>query len=208
MTTAKIKICGIKDIDILQKIVELNIDYVGFIFFNKSPRNVDENFLRILNNFTFKETRPVCVYVNPDEDFVYKTSSYFTDPILQFHGHENSSFCESFGLEYWKAIRVKTKEDINAMDNFNSASAILLENHKDGLYGGTGESFNWEILKEIDADKQNLILSGGINSQNVDNALTTNSWCIDINSGVESEVGKKDINLIINILDKINNHDL
>ncbi|MDA8808738.1 hypothetical protein N9N36_02085 [Gammaproteobacteria bacterium] len=51
------------------------------------------------------------------------------------------------------------------------------------------------------------MLSGGINSKNVDNALTTNSWCIDINSGVESEVGKKDINLINNIVEKINNHD-
>ena len=126
---------------------------------------------------------------------------------MQFHGNEDSSFCESFGLEYWKAIRVKTSKDFDELKSYESASAILMENHKDGFYGGTGESFDWEMLKDFDTDKYNLILSGGINSKNVDNALTTNSWCIDINSGVESEVGKKDINLINNIVEKINNHD-
>jgi phosphoribosylanthranilate isomerase len=208
MNAKKIKICGINDINILQNIINLKIDYVGFIFYEKSPRYVDEKFLKTLNKINFKKIRPVCVYVNPDEDFVYKTSSYFTDPILQFHGNEDSSFCESFGLEFWKAIRVKTEDDLESIADYSSASGILLENHKHGEYGGTGESFNWEILKKIDSSKQNLILSGGINSKNVDNALTTNSWCIDINSGVESEVGKKDINLITNILDIIDNHDL
>ena len=207
MRDQKVKICGVNDLSILEEIVNLEIDFVGFIFFGKSPRNVNNNFLELLNGFNFKKTKPVCVYVNPDEEFVYKTSSYLNNPILQFHGDEDSSFCESFGLEYWKAIRIKDKKDFVELKNYDSASAILMENHKDGFYGGTGESFNWELLKNINTDRHNLILSGGINSQNVDNALTTKSWCIDINSGVESEVGKKDINLIKNIVNKINNHD-
>ena len=207
MRDQKVKICGVNDLSILEEIVNLEIDFVGFIFFGKSPRNVNNNFLELLNDFNFKKTKPVCVYVNPDEEFVYKTSSYLNNPIIQFHGDEDSSFCESFGLEYWKAIRIKDKEDFVELKNYDSASAILMENHKDGFYGGTGESFNWELLKNINTDRHNLILSGGINSQNVDNALTTKSWCIDINSGVESEVGKKDINLIKNIVNKINNHD-
>ena len=207
MRDQKIKICGVNDLSILDEIVNLEIDYVGFIFFEKSPRNINNNFLDLLNDFNFKKTQPVCVYVNPDEEFVYKTSSYLNNPILQFHGDEDSSFCESFGLEYWKALRIKEKKDFDGFMNYDSASAILMENHKDGLYGGTGESFNWEILKEVNTDKHNLILSGGINSKNVDNALITKSWCIDINSGVESEVGKKDINLIKNIVNKINNYD-
>ena len=207
MRDQKVKICGVNDLSILEEIVNLEIDFVGFIFFGKSPRNVNNNFLELLNDFNFKKTKPVCVYVNPDEEFVYKTSSYLNNPIIQFHGDEDSSFCESFGLEYWKAIRIKDKKDFVELKNYDSASAILMENHKDGFYGGTGESFNWELLKNINTDRHNLILSGGINSQNVDNALTTKSWCIDINSGVESEVGKKDINLIKNIVNKINNHD-
>jgi len=207
MRDQKVKICGVNNLSILEEIVNLEIDFVGFIFFEKSPRNLNNNFLELLTDFNFKKTKPVCVYVNPDEEFVYKTSSYLNNPILQFHGDEDSSFCESFGLEYWKAIRIKDKEDFIELKNYDSALAILMENHKDGFYGGTGESFNWELLKNINTDRHNLILSGGINSQNVDNALTTKSWCIDINSGVESEVGKKDINLIKNIVNKINNHD-
>ena len=152
MINPKIKICGISDIEILKQLINLNLDYVGFIFYSKSPRFVDEVFLEKIQNIDFKETRPVCVYVNADEDFIYKTSSFFNNPILQFHGDEDQNFCETFGLDYWKAIRIKNASDIEMISQYSSASAILLENHKDGLYGGTGESFNWELLKNIDND--------------------------------------------------------
>lgn len=148
------------------------------------------------------------VYVNADEDYIYETSSYFNNPILQFHGDEENNFCESFGLDYWKAIRVKDKEDLETISLYNSAQAILLENHKEGSYGGTGESFNWTILKDIENDDQNFVLSGGINSQNVDNALKTNSWCLDLNSGVESQEGIKNIELVKDILKTIETYGI
>ena len=206
MINPKIKICGVSDIDILKQLISFNLDYVGFIFYSKSPRFVDEAFLEKIQDIDFKDTRPVCVYVNADEDFIYKTSSFFNNPILQFHGDEDQNFCETFGLDYWKAIRIKDENDIEKISQYNSASAVLLENHKDGTYGGTGESFNWELLKDIDNDFQNFVLSGGINSENVDNALKTNSWCLDLNSGVESQEGIKDILLIKNILKTIRNY--
>ena len=208
MINPKIKICGVSDIDILKQLINFNLDYVGFIFYSKSPRFVDEAFLEKIQDIDFKDTRPVCVYVNTDEDFIYKTSSFFNNPILQFHGDEDQNFCETFGLGYWKAIRIKDENDIEKISQYNSASAILLENHKDGTYGGTGESFNWELLKDIDNDFQNFVLSGGINSENVDNALKTNSWCLDLNSGVESQEGIKDILLIKDILKTIRNYDV
>lgn len=206
MINPKIKICGVSDIDILKQLINFNLDYVGFIFYSKSPRFVDEAFLEKIQDIDFKDTRPVCVYVNADEGFIYKTSSFFNNPILQFHGDEDQNFCETFGLDYWKAIRIKDENDIEKISQYNSASAILLENHKDGTYGGTGESFNWELLKDIDNDFQNFVLSGGINSENVDNALKTNSWCLDLNSGVESQEGIKDILLIKDILKTIRNY--
>ena len=206
MINPKIKICGVSDIDILKQLINFNLDYVGFIFYSKSPRFVDEVFLEKIQDIDFIDTRPVCVYVNADEDFIYKTSSFFNNPILQFHGDEDQNFCETFGLDYWKAIRIKDENDIEKISQYNSASAILLENHKDGTYGGTGDSFNWELLKDIDNDFQNFVLSGGINSENVDNALKTNSWCLDLNSGVESQEGIKDILLIKDILKTIRNY--
>ena len=208
MTSPKIKICGISNIKILKTLISLDIDFIGFIFYSKSPRFVDNKFLQSIQDIDFKNSRPVCVYVNPDEDYVYETSSYFDNPILQFHGEEENNFCESFGLDYWKAIRVKNKEDLNSISLYSSAQAILLENHKEGSYGGTGESFNWTILKDIKNDDQNFVLSGGINSKNVDNALKTNSWCLDLNSGVESQEGIKNIELVKDILKTIETYDI
>ena len=206
MKKSKIKICGISNLDVLKELINLNINYVGFIFYTKSPRFADSDFLESFKDIDFKNTKPVCVYVNPDEEYVYKTSSYFSNPILQFHGDESNDFCESFGLEYWKAIRVKEKSDVLKTKLYSSASAILFENHKEGIYGGTGESFDWNWLNDLQEKEQYFILSGGINSENVHNALSTNSWCIDLNSGVESEEGIKDIALIKNILKIINTY--
>ena len=208
MNKQKIKICGISDLLILKELIALEVDYVGFIFFTKSPRNVSNDFLESLKEIDFKSTRPVCVFVNPKEEEVYQTSSYLTDPILQFHGDESDEFCESFGLDYWKAIRVKNETDLDLIDLYPSASAILLENHVPGIYGGTGESFDWNILDNSAELANNIVLSGGINSENVHNAITTNSWCIDLNSGVESEKGVKDIKLIKNILNIIKNYEI
>jgi phosphoribosylanthranilate isomerase len=206
MKKSKIKICGISNLDVLKELINLNINYVGFIFYSKSPRFADSDFLESFKDIDFKNTKPVCVYVNPDEEYVYKTSSYFSNPILQFHGDESNDFCESFGLEYWKAIRVKEKNDVLKTKLHSSASAILFENHKEGIYGGTGETFNWNWLNDLEQKDQYFILSGGINSENVHNALSTNPWCIDLNSGVESEEGIKDITLIKNILKIINTY--
>ena len=208
MNKQKIKICGISNLLILKELIALEVDYIGFIFFTKSPRNVSNDFLESLKEIDFKSTRPVCVFVNPKEEEVYQTSSYLTDPILQFHGDESDEFCESFGLDYWKAIRVKNETDLDLIDLYPSASAILLENHVPGTYGGTGESFDWNILDNSAELANNIVLSGGINSENVDNAITTNSWCIDLNSGVESEKGVKDIKLIKNILNIIKNYEI
>ncbi|MDC3244740.1 phosphoribosylanthranilate isomerase [Gammaproteobacteria bacterium] len=208
MNSPKVKICGISNIETLKTLISLDLDFIGFIFYSKSPRYVDTKFLQSIEDIDFKDSRPVCVYVNADEDYIYETSSYFNNPILQFHGDEENNFCESFGLDYWKAIRVKDKEDLETISLYNSAQAILLENHKEGSYGGTGESFNWTILKDIENDDQNFVLSGGINSQNVDNALNTNSWCLDLNSGVESQEGIKNIELVKDILKTIETYGI
>ena len=208
MNSPKVKICGISNIETLKTLISLDLDFIGFIFYSKSPRYVDTKFLQSIEDIDFKDSRPVCVYVNADENYIYKTSSYFNNPILQCHGDEENNFCEAFGLDYWKAIRVKDKEDLETISLYNSAQAILLENHKEGSYGGTGESFNWTILKDIENDDQNFVLSGGINSQNVDNALKTNSWCLDLNSGVESQEGIKNIELVKDILKTIETYGI
>ncbi len=196
-----VKICGINDLNILKELVEIDeVHFLGFIFYQSSPRNVTKDFLREIKNLNFKNKRPVCVYVNESKEFIQSTSSYFDNPILQFHGDETNEFCNSFKKDFWKVIRVKDEINNKIFSEYNDASAILLENFKEGQPGGTGSSFNWELLRNIKSLDMKVIISGGINIKNVDNAINTNPWCIDINSGVESNAGTKDLNQINEIL--------
>ena len=198
-----IKICGIKDLNILNQLIELEaIDFIGFIFFEKSPRNVSNNFLNIVNGINLKNKRAVCVYVDASQEFIQQTSSNFQNPILQFHGNESNDFCKSFNKDFWKVIRVKDSNSINIVSDYPDASAILFENYTKGLYGGTGSVFNWSLLKNINKNDKKIIISGGINIENVDNAISVNPWCIDINSGVETSPGVKDLDLIKQVLQK------
>lgn len=198
-----IKICGIKDLNILNQLIELEaIDFIGFIFFEKSPRNVSNNFLNIVNGINLKNKRAVCVYVDASKEFIQQTSSNFQNPILQFHGNESNDFCKSFNKDFWKVIRVKDSNSINIVSDYPDASAILFENYTKGLYGGTGSVFDWSLLKNINKNDKKIIISGGINIENVDNAISVNPWCIDINSGVEISPGVKDLDLIKQVLQK------
>ena len=198
-----IKICGIKDLNILNQLIELEaIDFIGFIFFEKSPRNVSNNFLNIVNGINLKNKRAVCVYVDASQEFIQQTSSNFQNPILQFHGNESNDFCKSFNKDFWKVIRVKDSNSINIASDYPDASAILFENYTKGLYGGTGSVFDWSLLKNINKNDKKIIISGGINIENVDNAISVNPWCIDINSGVETSPGVKDLDLIKQVLQK------
>ena len=197
-----IKICGIADLNFLNEVIQINeINYLGFIFYENSPRNVTKDLLNDIKRFDFKDKRPVCVFVNASSEFIKESISYFKDPLLQFHGDETNQFCSSFKKDFWKVIHVKSIESINRIEEYPDASALLLENYKKDQFGGTGESFDWDIVKKANLSKK-IVLSGGINVKNVDNAISTQPWCIDINSGVESSIGIKNITLVNKILEK------
>ena len=197
-----IKICGIADLNFLNEVIQINeINYLGFIFYENSPRNVTKDLLNDIKRFDFKDKRPVCVFVNASSEFIKESISYFKDPLLQFHGNETNQFCSSFKKDFWKVIHVKSVESIDRIEEYPDASAILLENYKKDQFGGTGESFDWNIVKKANLSKK-IVLSGGINVKNVDNAISTQPWCIDINSGVESSIGIKNITLVNKILEK------
>ena len=197
-----IKICGVNDLQILHELIMIDeVNFIGFIFYNDSPRNVKDNFLQKISKIDFKNKRPVCVYVNSSKEHIQETSSYFNNPILQFHGDETNQFCNSFNNEYWKVIRVKDLLSIKKISKYHNASAILFENYEENIYGGTGKSFNWNLLENIKSLDTKIIISGGINIKNVHNAINIEPWCIDINSGVESSAGVKDLNLINEIIE-------
>ena len=200
----KLKICGINDIDILQHACEAGLDFVGFIMVNESPRNISNNFLASLERFNFLSTTPVFVFVNPSVDEVKKITSNFENAILQFHGDEEDSFCRQFDQLFWKTIRVKDSQSLEAINDFPSADAILLETFSQDAYGGTGKVFDWGLLEKISVQRK-FVLAGGINPKNIKEAISVNPWCIDVNSGVESSVALKDKALMDEIIKNINN---
>ena len=200
----KLKICGINDIDILQHACEAGLDFVGFIMVNESPRNISNNFLASLESFNFLSTTPVFVFVNPSVDEVKKITSNFENAILQFHGDEEDSFCRQFDQLFWKTIRVQDSQSLEAINDFPSADAILLETFSQDAYGGTGKVFDWGLLEKISVQRK-FVLAGGINPKNIKEAVSVDPWCIDVNSGVESSVALKDKALMDEIIKNINN---
>ena len=200
----KLKICGINDIDILQYACDMGVDFVGFILANDSPRKISDHLLTSLENFNFKNTSPVFVFVNPSVEEVRKITTKIENSILQFHGDEEDAFCQQFTQPFWKTIRVKNSQSLKAINNFSSADAILLETFSDSSYGGTGKVFDWDLLNNISLD-QGYVLAGGINSENIKKAVSMNPWCIDVNSGVESSLALKDKTLIAEIIKKFKN---
>ena len=199
----KIKICGVTEIGILNFLIENGVDYVGFIFHENSPRNVTHAFINEIKNINFQKTRPVCVFVNPNKSFVSSSLSHFENPIIQFHGDESEDFCDSFDYEFWKALRIKDSKSLEDIKHFKNAEAILCDTFKEGVYGGTGSSFDWKILNSDLFLNKKIILSGGLSIENLENALKIDPWCLDFNSGVESRPGLKDYSKIVEILSLI-----
>mgnify|MGYP000111877532 FL=1 len=200
----KIKFCGLTNLDSLKHACALDVHFAGFIFAEQSSRKVESSFINQLIDFNFHQTIPVCVFVNPSIQEVYRAIEILPNTILQFHGDESDRFCSQFHQPFWKSIPVKDSQSLNMSNNFPSAQGILFETFSENLYGGTGQSFDWELLQGIDLSKK-YILAGGINRTNIQSAVSLNPWCIDINSGVESELATKDNSLMNEIMTIFNN---
>ena len=200
----KLKICGIRDIDILKYTCDIGVDFAGFIMVDDSPRKISNDFISSLKNFDFQNTLPVFVFVNPSIDEVKKITTITQNPILQFHGDETEDFCKQFNLPFWKTIRVQNSQSLKLLKDYASADAFLFETYVDDSYGGTGKVFDWNLLKNTSLDKK-YVLAGGISSKNIKEAISLNPWCIDVNSGVESSLAIKDKALMAQIKNNFKN---
>ena len=200
----KLKICGIRDIDILKYTCDMGVDFAGFIMVDDSPRKISNDFISSLQNFDFQNTLPVFVFVNPSIDEVKKITTITQNPILQFHGDETEDFCKQFNLPFWKTIQVQNSQSLELLKDYASADAFLFETYVDDSYGGTGKVFDWNLLKNTPLDKK-YVLAGGISFKNINEAISLNPWCIDVNSGVESSLAIKDKALMAQIINNFKN---
>jgi phosphoribosylanthranilate isomerase len=190
---ALIKICGITNkIDALNA-SSLRVDMLGFVFYKKSKRCVDTAVAEDIINELPPGIARVGVFVDEDPEIVRSVAVDAGLDTLQFHGSETPEYCASFRKDYKviKAFRIKDKDDLKKI-NVYDADYYLLDTYRPDSIGGTGEVFDWKILKDFELLRP-VILSGGLNPSNVRLAIeSVVPYGVDVSSGIESKPGKKD----------------
>ena len=206
-----IKICGLKTPEAINAAIDNGAHYIGFIFFSKSPRNLSIEEAKQLRPLIKKPVKLVAVTVDADDEMLSKIVANVHPDILQLHGHETPErvnyIAQTFGLPIIKAFSIREQSDFNEVAAYRGLVDIFLFDAKapegSQLPGGNGISFDWSLLKTLDEDCQ-TVLSGGLNAQNVGEAITIASPDIlDISSGVERAPGVKDIKLIEGFFDSV-----
>ena len=201
----RIKICGITRAEDARVAVESGADAIGLVFYPPSPRNVSPDQARAIISAIPPFVTVVGLFVDPAADQVEAALRACSINLLQFHGDEAPEFCGSFGLPYIKAARVRADADlVQYLSPFSAAQGWLLDAYHDRLYGGTGASFDWNLIPQGLA--RPVILSGGLTPENVGAAVRqVRPWAVDVSSGVEATKGIKDAAKIAAFIAGVNN---
>ena len=205
----QLKVCGLTKINQIQELISLNVDFLGFIFYEKSPRYV-------LHHLSLKEIAEiphfgkVGVFVNETVEKIVEISEKAKLSFIQLHGDEDEEFVKKLRLSLSKNIKIikvirigndfeKFKNEISKISNLKSQISNLLFDTDSKAFGGTGKTFDWQILNEIEIPIP-YFLSGGISLENLENLKILNQkpLVLDINSKFEIEPGSKDIEKIKN----------
>lgn len=191
----RVKICGITNLDDAAEAVRLGAWAVGLIHYKGSPRAVEgAEAVRIAAAFR-RKCEVVGVFVNPELGEVAKAVEDAGLTMVQLNGEEGPSFCgevaRKTGVKVAKAVHVASAADIHAAEAFRT-DFHLFDKRGKGLWGGSGESFDWGLLAERRSQVP-AILAGGLRPENVGEAIaTTRPFAVDVASGVEAEPGRKD----------------
>ncbi len=185
----KVKICGITREEEAQWAVEAGADAVGFVFAD-SKRRIDVETAAQVSALLPPHVLKIGVFVNESKENLKEIFKAVNLDYVQLHGDESVSFCQDLNLPFIKAISIKEKEDINGILHYPS-EMILLDSGKGPHRGGNGTTFNWDYAEALSLPQQ-LILAGGLNPENVREAITkVRPYMVDVSSGVETD-GKKD----------------
>ena len=196
MLIPRVKICGLTRVADALDAVSAGADAIGLVFYEKSTRHVSLEMAREIVRASGPFVTTVGLFVNPEADNVQQVIAETGISLLQFHGDESEPFCSGFNRPYIKAIRMSPQLDISLMvDQFSSASGLLFDAWNPEKYGGTGQTFDWQRLPQQPAFP--LILAGGLNPQNVAEAVASvRPYAVDVSGGVESAPGEKSSQLV------------
>jgi phosphoribosylanthranilate isomerase len=191
----RIKFCGITSLPDAELAVAAGAWAIGLIFWPGSRRACSLDAAVGIARSVKRRTEVVGVFVNQTLDEVAATADAVGLTMLQLHGDEGPAFCAEAarrtGCKVIKAVRVSSGADIQAVASFLT-DYHLLDSHRPGQWGGTGETFSWE-LAQAHRGSVPMILSGGLRPDNVVAAITaTHPFAVDVASGVERSPGQKD----------------
>ncbi|MFN8345051.1 MAG: phosphoribosylanthranilate isomerase [Spirosomataceae bacterium] len=194
----KIKVCGMRDKANLAELIELKPDFIGFIFYNKSPRYaeeiLDEEFVRSIA----KPIKKVGVFVNANPDYILRIAKKYDLQYVQLHGHETPDFCrnlKSRGVNVIKAFSIDESFHFGSLNNYKPHCDYFLFDAKGADPGGNGVTFDWNILNRYTDTENPFFLSGGLSLENISqvNELGIKIFGLDVNSKFEIAPAIKDI---------------
>lgn len=201
--TTHVKICGITTAGIMRVALDAGADYVGLVFFQKSPRNIGLSEAAILGDMARRRALVVALVVDADDSLLADIVHKVRPDVLQFHGRETPDRCRAVkslwpAVQIMKAIGVAAASDVLRAADYADAADLILFDAKPPedaiLPGGNGMTFDWSIL---DRAPQPFMVSGGLTPANVASAIrATGARAVDVSSGVESAPGVKDANLV------------
>ena len=205
----EIKVCGIRKEDDLLRLIDLNVTWAGFVFYEDSIRNVDYNH-KSLFEIARNKIGIVSLFVNPKNEFISNIVQNVKPDLIQLHGSETPERCNEikkmFRIPIMKAIEVKSSNSFKDVYKYEEiVDRFLFDSKltKQKLQGNKTDTLNWDILKKYNGSKK-WMLAGGLNHRNILEAIKkSNSKNIDVSSGVESSPGVKSKELINKFIHKI-----
>jgi phosphoribosylanthranilate isomerase len=190
----RIKICGITNLKDARAAVVAGADWLGFIFYKKSPRFVSPAVVQSIVSRLPESIKKVGVFVDESAARVRMIADACGLDVLQFHGQEASTYLKRFkGYRVMKAVRVKNAASLKRA-KASTADHLLFDAFDPKAMGGTGKVFDWDLLSEINKIKKPVFISGGLSADNVTALLERiRPFGVDVSSGVEKSPGKKDV---------------
>ncbi|MFT5703580.1 MAG: phosphoribosylanthranilate isomerase [Rickettsiales bacterium] len=207
----KTKLCGFTTKKTVDLAVECGANFIGFVFYPASKRNISPQNAGEISKDIPKEIKKVAVIVNPSDEDIIQIIKYLKPDFLQIHNKDLTRILEikkQFNLPIIKAFAISEEKDLEKIKDYEQIADYFLFDAKVAEIGGSGKSFDWNILCNLKTNK-NWFLSGGLNINNIEIALkNTNSTMVDLSSGIEETKGVKSPKLISGFMNKLASIDL